>query len=182
MDMFNKINSKLIDKNFIKSTIKLARKQDLLQESEENMTVDANSTATNQTSATNSTNATTPVVTTPTDAQVVDANMTDAEVACYSKRYKDLNGIDARLHYITIGKAENRNKHCAKNLTDHEAYSYLRRYPDLQTAFGINFKSSDTQNQAREHFINHGFSQGRSASQAIHESPMFCTDGDTPGY
>jgi hypothetical protein len=40
--------------------------------------------------------------------------MSDADVECYKKEYTDLNGMDPRKHFVTIGKGQGRQQHCAK--------------------------------------------------------------------
>ena len=109
--MFNKINSKLSDESFVQATVNLRVKDDFLQEGDGNLTTDSNTTTSvpvsnpNQVNSTIEATASSAPAAVPTEEQVLKANMTDEDVACYSARYKDLKGQDARLHYLTVGKA-----------------------------------------------------------------------------
>jgi len=86
--------------------------------------------------------------------------MTTEDVECYSSTYSDLNGMDPRKHYITVGKDQGRQQHCGKNLTDYEASQYINRYPDIQYEYGVEEEvttSYETLYQnVREHYISHG--------------------------
>ena len=57
--------------------------------------------------------------------------MSDADAACYAARYADLNGTDARVHFLTIGEKQGRSASCVTNLTSIQAKRYLSRYPEL---------------------------------------------------
>lgn len=65
-----------------------------------------------------------------------EGGMNEMDVACYEKRYTDLNGMGAKEHFQGIGHYQGRNPTCARNLTTYEAESYLDRNPDLQHEYG----------------------------------------------
>jgi len=107
--------------------------------------------------------------------------ITDKEAKCYLKRYPDLqnafgNDIQkAKDHWKEYGFREKRNKNCdiqvvggpveapriianprkIPPITDKEAKCYLKRYPDLQKAFG-----NDIQ-KAKDHWKKYGFGEKR---------------------
>ena len=47
--------------------------------------------------------------------------MSDYDVECYAHRYSDLEGMEPREHFISIGKKQGRLGTCGRNLTDYEA-------------------------------------------------------------
>ena len=63
--------------------------------------------------------------------------MSDLDMSCYRDRYLDINGMNERDHYSTIGKKEGRNPNCATHLTDTMAKRYLMLNTDLQRKFGM---------------------------------------------
>lgn len=63
-------------------------------------------------------------------------DMTESDAACYSSRYSDLDGKPAKEHFKLIGQEQGRLPHCARELTDYEALTYLHAFPELQQKFG----------------------------------------------
>ena len=59
------------------------------------------------------------------------AGMTDEEAACYAKRYSDLGKMNAREHYVKVGIDQGRIKTCARELTEYETMTYIRRNPTV---------------------------------------------------
>jgi hypothetical protein len=57
--------------------------------------------------------------------------MIESDAVCYSSRYSDLDGKPAREHYKLIGAEQGRLPHCARDLTDYEALTYLHNFPEL---------------------------------------------------
>ena len=47
-----------------------------------------------------------------------DFEMTDEDAQCYQKRYRDLNGMDPKAHYLEIGQEQGGLSSCAKKVTD----------------------------------------------------------------
>jgi len=62
--------------------------------------------------------------------------MSESDQACYASRYTDLDGKPAKEHYKLTGQAQGRLPHCARDLTDYEAETYLHAFPELQQKFG----------------------------------------------
>jgi hypothetical protein len=83
--------------------------------------------------------------------------MTTEDVTCYTTEYSDLNGTDARKHYVTKGRDEGRQQHCAKNLTEYETITYITEYVEIQYEYGVDTNSSVTQNSVRDHFSKGGY-------------------------
>jgi len=63
-------------------------------------------------------------------------NMSDSDAACYSSRYSDLAGKNAKDHFRLHGDQEGRLETCARDLTDYESLTYLHTFPELQQKFG----------------------------------------------
>jgi len=57
--------------------------------------------------------------------------MTDNDAACYSSRYSDLKGKNAKEHFKITGDKQGRLETCARELSDYEALSYLNMFPEL---------------------------------------------------
>ena len=57
--------------------------------------------------------------------------MTDNDAACYSSRYSDLKGKNAKEHFKITGDKQGRLDTCARELSDYEALSYLNMFPEL---------------------------------------------------
>jgi serralysin len=97
---------------------------------------------------------------------------------CYVKRYSDLQrafGLDvnaAMNHYNTHGKNEGRNPYSGDDVNSggckQDWNCYLKRYPDLQRAFG-----SDT-NAAMNHYITNGKNEGRNPYSGDDVNPGGC--------
>jgi hypothetical protein len=84
------------------------------------------------------------------------AKMTDGDAMCYAARYSDLKDKPAREHFKLVGDAQGRLSTCARNLSDYEALTYLRTFPELQQKFG---DGPSAIKQARNHFKTLGFGQ-----------------------
>ena len=154
--MFQSINEKLQDKNFLEQAIEMS--------------------TTEKTEAATSAQAKSAAKTTVKTGQVsskAPGGMSDADVACYTSRYGDVTG-DAREHYVSTGQAEGRNPHCASNITDYMAQKYIDRNPDLQYAFGRSGKFAKI--SARQNYTDYGFDLGLNAKPEEWDTPWFCGD------
>jgi len=59
------------------------------------------------------------------------AVMTESDQACYSSRYSDLKGKNAKEHFRVTGDLQGRLDTCARDLSDYEAKTYLLTFPEL---------------------------------------------------
>jgi hypothetical protein len=89
--------------------------------------------------------------------------MTDADVACYVARYKDVlldgSGVKGgKDHFKKTGNQQGRLPTCARDLTDYEAGTYLHTFPELQVKFG---DGPSAIKQARKHYVEEGINQAR---------------------
>ena len=102
--------------------------------------------------------------------------MTDEDAACYAARYTDLNGTDARVHYLSTGYNQGRNPYCTANLTNIQAKRYLSRYPELNQKVGVSSKAAFE--YARDFFNTHGHQEKHDVVVADSlEKPWKCADG-----
>jgi hypothetical protein len=102
--------------------------------------------------------------------------MTDEDAACYAARYTDLNGTDARVHYLSTGYNQGRNPYCTANLTNIQAKRYLSRYPELNQKVGVSSRSAFQ--YARDFFNSNGHKEKHDISIADSlEKPWKCADG-----
>lgn len=85
-----------------------------------------------------------------------EAGMSDKDTVCYNKNYADVGGADkARDHYQSKGHEEGRQPNCGRSLTTYEEKYYLKRYGDLERAFGRNTNEA-ARKKAHQHFIDYG--------------------------
>jgi len=81
--------------------------------------------------------------------------MTDADAACYTSRYSDMGGKNAKDHFRLHGDQEGRLPTCARELSDYESETYLHTFPELQQKFGDGLSAIK---QARNHYMTTGYS------------------------
>jgi len=156
--MFQSINEKLQDKNFLEQAIEMTTESKVATTSHSESKV-SSSAKSDQVSS------------------KAPGGMSDADVACYSGRYGDVTG-DARQHYMNVGQAEGRNPNCAANITDYQAQKYIDRNPDLQYAFGRSGKFAKI--SSRQNYTDFGFDQKKNVKSEEWDTPWFC--GDTPQH
>lgn len=80
--------------------------------------------------------------------KTVEGDLSIKEVNTYMERYSDVKTKFGKLppaeqlksvneHWLNEGRKENRNGQVADRITKQQAYCYLKKYPDLQKAFGM---------------------------------------------
>jgi len=160
-EMFQSINEKLQDKNFLEQAIEMStdQKTEVAASVHGKPAADADKAGKGAVSS------------------KAPGGMSDADVACYTGKYSDVTG-DARQHYMNVGQAEGRNPNCANNITDYAAQKYIDRNPDLQYEFGRKGKFAAI--SARQNYTDYGFDLKKNAKSEDWDTPWFC--GDTPQH
>jgi hypothetical protein len=113
-------------------------------------------------------------------AEQLDLVMTDAEAAHYKRRYSDVGDMDAREHYMSVGKEQGRLKSIARELTDIEAHTYVLRHADIQHKYGVKYNSPRVLAAAKRNWTEYGYAltPPAQAAQLANNEPGYCIDGD----
>lgn len=104
--------------------------------------------------------------------------MTEGDEKCYEVRYGDLHGKHGREHFQDVGSDQGRLRTCALNLTDYQTQRYIDNNPDLQHVYGRSGKGSRA--QARDHFLDYGFTEKRDISLPKWDKIFGCGDTSDP--